>query len=89
MNTELTPETPPAEGPGSLTELLAGYLLASPRVRHPDADGLTVEDVVAVDYRAAAAGGHVPGPDELARRHPELADAIAVFFRSSDRAREG
>ena len=80
MNTELMPETPPAEGPGSLTGLLGGYLLASPWVRHPDADGLTVEDVVAAEYPAALAGGHVPGPDELARRHPELADAIGAFF---------
>jgi len=50
---------------------------------HPDADGLTIEDVVVAEYPAASATGSVPGPDELASRHPELADAVAVFFRRS------
>lgn len=64
-----------------MVELLAGYLLASPAFLYPGADGATVEDVVAAEYPVAAAAGRVPRPSELATRHPDLADALAAFFR--------
>jgi hypothetical protein len=65
---------------GPLIELLGEYLLASPAGGCPGADGQTVEEVVAADYPAAVAAGHVPGPVELVRRHPDLAAAIGGFF---------
>jgi hypothetical protein len=67
--------------PDPLVGVLVGYLLAASGTRHPDADGLTVEDVLAAEYPPASAAGRVPGPDELVRRHPELADAVVAFFR--------
>jgi len=80
MNTECTVKSEGIENFALLTELLAGYLLASPWIRHPGADGATVEEVVAAEYPAASSSGHVPGPNELIRRHPELSDAIGSFF---------
>jgi hypothetical protein len=70
----------PASVEGPLVELLAGYLLASRWLRYPGADGMTSIDVVVTEYPVALAEGYVPGPNELARRHPELADAIAAQF---------
>ena len=66
----------------TVTELLAGYLCASGWLRWPGTDGMTVGDVIEAVYPVAAAAGWVPGPDELARRHAELADAIAAHFRA-------
>jgi hypothetical protein len=63
-----------------LIALLAGYLTGCPRARWPGADGLTVADVVRARYPAAAVAGLVPDLDELARRHPDLAEAIARLF---------
>ena len=60
--------------------LLAEHLLASPRFRCAGFDGATVGDVVAAEYPAAAAVGWVPGPTELAARHPDLAEALDGFF---------
>jgi hypothetical protein len=40
---------------------------------------LTVQDVLRA-YPMAAAAGRVPDRQELLRRHPELADALAAFF---------
>lgn len=80
MNMERTAEPVGFESSAQLTELLAGYLLTSPWFRHPGMDGATVEEVVAAEYPAASVVGHVPGPNELIRRHPELTDAIVVFF---------
>ena len=65
---------------GGLSDVLAGYLLASPRFRRPGADGATVADVVAAEYPPASAAGWVPRPVELAARHPDLADVIGSFF---------
>lgn len=78
MNTECAPEPVGIEGP--LADLLARYLVASRWLQHPYADGMTLADAVAAEYPAALADGTVPGPAELARRHPALADAVAVFF---------
>jgi hypothetical protein len=36
--------------------------------------------VVTSQYRLAAEAGHVPAPTELMRRHPDLSDAIRLFF---------
>ena len=60
--------------------VLAGYLLASPRFGCPGMDGASVADVVASAYPAASAAGWVPHPTAVARRHPELAAALASFF---------
>lgn len=67
--------------PRVLVDLLASYLLADRRPGWPGGDGLTVEEVVAGAYPAAAVAGRVPPPAELSRRHPDLADALAAFFR--------
>ena len=80
MNTQRESRSVGSESPAPLMELLAGFLLALPESGRPGADGLTIEDVVAADYPAAYAAGHVPGPEELARRRPDLADAVAAFF---------
>lgn len=73
--------SPASETRGQTTELLAGYLLASPRFRFPGCDGLTIEEVVIAEYPRAAAAGYVPSPADLARKHTNLANAIASFFR--------
>ena len=65
----------------AVAEVLGRYLLASPRFRCDGFDGATVGDVVAAEYPAAAAVGCVPGPAELAARHPDLAEALGGFFR--------
>jgi hypothetical protein len=65
---------------GRVVELLAGYLLASPRVSWPGAAGLTVGEAVVAAYPAAAAAGFVPRLGELERRHPDLAAALNTFF---------
>jgi len=75
---------PLPEFPRAVIELLAAYLLADRRPGWPGADGLTVEEVVAGAYPAAAVAGRVPPPAELTRRHPDLADALATFFRRTD-----
>ena len=80
MNTRRESGSVEYDDPVPLIELLAGFLLAAPDRGRPGADGLTVEDAVLADYPAALACGHVPGPDELIRRYPELADAVAAFF---------
>ena len=43
-------------------------------------DGITVVEVIETVYGAAVLAGHVPGRDELIRRHADLADAILTFF---------
>jgi hypothetical protein len=62
-----------------LRHLLAGYLVMADPYRWPGTDGLTEEDVL-LDYFEAVRQGRVPDRDELARRHPELAQAVAEFF---------
>jgi hypothetical protein len=64
----------------AVAEMLAGYLLAAPRFHCPGVDGATVSEVVATEYRTAAAAGWVPRQAELASRHPDLADALGRFF---------
>ncbi len=64
----------------AVADVLARYLLASPRFRCPGTDGATVAEVVIAEYRVAAAAGWVPRPEDLAARHPELAEALAGFF---------
>jgi hypothetical protein len=63
-----------------LVALLAGHLAGCRWGRWPGADGLTLAEVVRTRYPAAAAAGYVPGLQELARRHPDLAAAIAALF---------
>ena len=41
---------------------------------------MTVRDVVAGVYPAAAAAGHVPAPAELSRLHADLDGPIRAFF---------
>ena len=64
----------------AVADVLARYLLATPRVRCPGTDGATVAEVVVAEYRSAADAGWVPTPAELAALHPDLADALAGFF---------
>ena len=65
-----------------LVDVLAGYLLASPRFHCPGVDGASIADVVATEYPPASAAGWVPPTTVLAARHPDLADALASFFRA-------
>ena len=51
---------PGGSAPDRLLEVLLGYLAVSPWRGWPGADGMTVRDVVAGVYPAAAAAGHVP-----------------------------
>ena len=69
-----------AEARCQAAELLAGYLLDSPWLGGPGTDGITVVEVIETAYGAAVLAGHVPGRDELIRRHADLADAIMTFF---------
>lgn len=62
-----------------LQDVLIGHLLAARLPRWPGADGLLL-DVVLQTYPHAAASGLVPGPDELVRRHADLAGAVREFF---------
>ena len=82
----MNPAVPPSHPccPRAVIDLLASYLLADRRPGWPGADGLTVEDAVAGAYPAAAVAGRVPPPAELSLRHPDLADALATFFRRTD-----
>jgi hypothetical protein len=74
------PPAPDAGPGGRAIALLAGYLLAAGRGAWPGTDGLTVAEAVVAFYRSAALSGQVPGPAELARRHPELADGIGALL---------
>jgi hypothetical protein len=78
MNSSTAPKT---EDRARLVGLLAWYLLTTSRTAWPGADGFTVEDVVAADYRTESEAGHVPRLQELIGRHPDLADAIRGFFQ--------
>jgi hypothetical protein len=72
----------PAEtgkGERQLQELLLGYLQAAHAPRWPGGDGLTVEEVLR-SYPSNAAAGRVPDQQVLARRHPELREALLAFF---------
>jgi hypothetical protein len=60
-------------------DLLTGYMLASPSVHMPGADGLLVEDVL-TGYESLAAAGQVPTEAELCVRHPEFASRLTAFF---------
>jgi hypothetical protein len=80
MNAECALELPGCEHSEPLAQVLAEYLIAAHCVRGPGADGLTLEDVVATEYPAALSAGHVPGPDEVASQHPELAAEVVAFF---------
>lgn len=62
-----------------LRALLATLILVADGFRWPGSDGLTVDDLLRA-YPALARQGRVPGPEELCRRHPELARALADFF---------
>jgi hypothetical protein len=62
-----------------LWEILLLHLQAADSCLGPGTDALTVQDVLRA-YPMAAAAGRVPDRQELLRRHPELADALAAFF---------
>jgi hypothetical protein len=66
----------------AVREVLLGYLHAHDAFPWPGADGLTLDEVSAA-YPEAARLGRVPGPEQLCRQHPHLADAIAAFFAAS------
>jgi len=74
MHDEIT-----ADARRQLQEVLLGYLQAADSPRWPGADGLTVQDVLA-SYSEAAATGRVPDRATLLLRHPELAEALCIFF---------
>lgn len=59
--------------------LLATLILVADGFHWPGADGMLLEDLLR-EYPRIAHEGHVPGRDELCRRHPELAQAVADFF---------
>ena len=65
-----------------LNEILLGHLRMMDANFWPGIDGLTL-DVVLACYTRAAAAGHVPGKEELLRRHPELAAELEAFFAAS------
>jgi len=83
MGAPLTSDSsmPGPEARNRVAELLADYLLTSGWVMGPGTDGLVVDDVVGQYYLPALSIGHVPDSAELVIRHPELADAIAEFFK--------
>jgi hypothetical protein len=60
-------------------EVLAEYLIGSPWAAWPGVDAMTVEQVVRAAYPRAVATGQVPPPEELARRHADLAAAILMI----------
>ena len=81
MSTERPIAVPSEAAPASaVADLLAGYLLTAARFHCPGMDGATVAEVVIAEYRTAADAGWVPRPEDLALRHPDLADALAGFF---------
>ena len=69
----------------SLRRLLLQYLADITPRHFPGADGLST-DVVLRSYGRFAAGGVVPGPKELLRRHPEFTGEVEAFFASPDAA---
>jgi hypothetical protein len=77
-NTE-TAACPTDETRHRAAELLAEYLIGSPWAVWPGVDAMTVEQVVRAAYPRAVATGQVPRPEELARRHADLAMAILTI----------
>jgi hypothetical protein len=53
----------------------------------PGADGLTLDEVLGSDPEAVAAG-QVPGLEELLTIHPDLAEALKVFFKPGGKEHE-
>ena len=77
MNAILEPLAMNRDAP--LTEILLAYMRAIDAHSWPGSDGLTL-DLVLDSYPHAAFVGHVPGKDELLRRHPELANELEALF---------
>ena len=69
----------------TLNEILLSYLRTIDQHAWPGVDGLTL-DVVLDSYSWMAIAGHVPGKDELLRRHPELAAELEDLFSKPEPA---
>jgi hypothetical protein len=73
-----SPCGPAARAP-RLRTILLHHLWVAYGGRYPGTDGLTEDDVL-LSYPQVVAAGQAPGPDELCRRHPELATELESFF---------
>lgn len=62
-----------------LHSLLATIILVADGYHWPGADGILLDDLLR-EYPEVARRGFVPGREELCRKHPELASAVADFF---------
>jgi hypothetical protein len=62
-----------------LQEVLLAYLTAAEPPLWPGTDGLTLRDIL-LSYPQAMAAGRVPGRRELLRKHPDLREALQLFF---------
>jgi hypothetical protein len=66
--------------PDRLRELLLGYLFAAGLPDWPGADGITLDAMLCL-YPRYAAAARVPDRHRLLLGHPELCDEIEAFFQ--------